>query len=478
MLERLKTHLQKYDVAWYGCRASDCWGLSPWIPFHTILCCDYGQDTSSLAASLDATLVSLEEQGQVRGRWDNFALSKLFLSDRVDDWIKAQFNPIYLLAYSTNERLERFAVAHPERIRLLGIPAALKHRLDDKVYFRNTLPTLGIKPVPGEVRLLQEVSFNVARQKYGAPVVVQLPFSSTGKGTFFVAEEETWHRLQNDYTDQRVIISRYVESVPVNIHGAIVDDQIVLAAPSAQVIGVPECTGKEGIYAGCDFGAVSAVSDLAWTLLFQQAKTIGAWMRDLGYRGMFGLDFLATDNTAFPLEVNPRFQGSTDILTQLENEQGDVPLALLHLLEFLGDSDAELASLKRQLVAEKMARYQQDGLVLLHGSLLFLYQKEKHDSAVQGHLRPGIYRLRDGQLHYQHEGFSTAACTDDNQFVIKCGVPDLGKRIKAGALMLQVQTQRSVMDARTGQLTPWAATICQEVYRTLALTPEPVPVRK
>lgn len=60
---------------------------------------------------------------------------------------------------------------------------------------------------------------------------------------------------------------------------------------------------------------------------------IGWGLSDLGYRGIFGVDFAGRGDTVAALEINPRMQGSAWLLGEVERAEGQLPTMVRHMLE-------------------------------------------------------------------------------------------------------------------------------------------------
>jgi len=58
-------------------------------------------------------------------------------------------------------------------------------------------------------------------------------------------------------------------------------------------------------------------------------------IKNLNYRGFFGLDFLIHDDEVFLLECNPRLTASFAFYTEIELKQNITPLFLFHLAQFI-----------------------------------------------------------------------------------------------------------------------------------------------
>jgi ABC-type lipoprotein export system ATPase subunit len=74
-------------------------------------------------------------------------------------------------------------------------------------------------------------------------------------------------------------------------------------------------------------------------------KAIGGALSQLGYRGLFGVDFvLGSDGRVFVIEVNPRLVASAALHAQLDLSQARLPLLARHVMAFV-DPGADTAPL-------------------------------------------------------------------------------------------------------------------------------------
>lgn len=101
--------------------------------------------------------------------------------------------------------------------------------------------------------------------------------------------------------------------------------------------------------------------------MVELTRRLGREIGRLGFRGMFGADWILTPGEdLFLLEINPRFQGSTLLLSELEEAAGRTPLVAHHLRAFgvevpLGeDSEPPCPSVgwQRLIYAEADLEYQ------------------------------------------------------------------------------------------------------------------------
>ena len=146
-------------------------------------------------------------------------------------------------------------------------------------------------------------------------IVVQRRESCGGLGTFFADTSSAGNgTLIPVSEDELCIVTPYIEnSLSVNIHACIYQDEVVLFAPSLQII---DHGGFCLAYMGADFSAYRTLSSDEQRLVTEAAEKICGALRTKGYRGICGVDFLLADGKCYFMEINGRFQASSAALNR------------------------------------------------------------------------------------------------------------------------------------------------------------------
>lgn len=309
-------------------RAGDFWGLTRAMAPASVLACEGGPDAEALARGAGADLHTLDDRDGVREVWGEMHLEDLALLPRPGGAV--------VVAYSASAALERAAGV----ARLLAVPAALKRRLDDKIAVRAMLGAAGI-PVPRcEVALPEGVRGGEPGRRLGYPLVVQRRTGSLGLGTAIVpGPSELGDATAGLAADEPLLVSAYAGATTLNAHGVAYDGGVRADPPSVQATGIAGLGGHSATYCGNDFAAAAAlpaaVRDGARDLVRRAGEVVAA----LGHRGGFGVDVaLADDGSRRVIEVNARLQGSTGLLSELQEGAGGAPVDLRHALALLGDA--------------------------------------------------------------------------------------------------------------------------------------------
>jgi ATP-grasp domain len=191
----------------------------------------------------------------------------------------------------------------------------------------------------------------------GRPIVLRVSRASGGVGIVQARTPEEVDEGWPSQADAFVGVAPYLEdAVPLNFSGCVFRDGAVrLHPPSFQLIGIRGCTSLRFGYCGNDFAAVSRLDDSILDELDRMGRTVGAWLHQERYSGVFGVDALLHDGQTYFLEVNPRFQGSSRMSAKVAAEL-DVPdLFIDHVSAYLGVDPAGTAPTLREWARHQAA---------------------------------------------------------------------------------------------------------------------------
>jgi len=141
--------------------------------------------------------------------------------------------------------------------------------------------------------------------------------------------------------DDNYSISIYLDNVSVNVHFIIAEENEIILPASIQLI---EIGNNKMEYGGCDFIAYDKVisPELNEKVLSDTKKIIIA-LRKLGYRGVGGIDFIVTKDNVYFMEINPRYQSSTNVLNLAMAENN---LPTVNELDYIAFNEKSLPKLR------------------------------------------------------------------------------------------------------------------------------------
>lgn len=167
-----------------------------------------------------------------------------------------------------------------------------------------------------------------------AEFVLQKIKSCGGDGTFHITSnskiiEEVNTDINGDY-----ILSPFINGISLNIHILIIDSDIILFPPSVQIV----CElHSQFLYFGADYLCYQSIGKCIQELINEQSKKIGLLLQKKGYRGVLGIDYLLHNGTLYFMELNPRFQASTQLLNHALYKNNKTSLQELHINAFQGN---------------------------------------------------------------------------------------------------------------------------------------------
>lgn len=286
---------------WVGQRASDAILVGPGL--EGFIGCE-----GSVPAGPEIGL-SLDRSSNQRDPWDSSRLGEL--SSR-----------LLASAAGLSSRAERGRDVIPYRpIREArdAFPAATLHSnsvdlfeaLDDNLAVAPELAREGLS-LHRSVRVVPESPFGDLKRGLGSPLVVKAPTSCAGGGCRLVADHAALE-LARSQLGEPLLGVEFLTGPSFNFHGLLAaDSTTILFPPSMQLVGHPSLTDNRLGYCGNAFlgtpvGLEARLMDLVTQL--------GAWLGRRGYRGIFGGDAIRTEAGWSLIDLNPRFQASTLLLS-------------------------------------------------------------------------------------------------------------------------------------------------------------------
>lgn len=163
--------------------------------------------------------------------------------------------------------------------------------------------------------------------------VIQADSSCGGNGTWLY-NNDTKEQIDKFIEQAETYIATpYIDkSIPINIHLNIYAGEITLFPASIQIISTHDNCFS---YKGADFIAYRHLNQRLQEKVEQQAADIGVKMQAAGYRGICGIDFIATNNDVYFMEINARFQASSMVINRaLHSSNKAISLQKLHIDAF------------------------------------------------------------------------------------------------------------------------------------------------
>lgn len=191
----------------------------------------------------------------------------------------------------------------------------LRHKTLSRLWLNNYVDTPAICLLDKN-----DCTIELLKKKFGTDFdkfIIQKNYSGGGEGTYLIDSSNIDTILNSLKKDELYLISPYYypnESLSCHI---IIDSEKCIVFPvSKQVLYTNNNTME---YVGNVY--IDLFSELSQRVK-QIAKKIGLKLQQIGYRGVCGFDFIATNNKVLLIEINPRFQGSSYVINDILYNQG------------------------------------------------------------------------------------------------------------------------------------------------------------
>jgi predicted ATP-grasp superfamily ATP-dependent carboligase len=436
--------------AWVGQRGLDAYTVNDFVPVEAVFCCDFGEQYSRLWSG--ESLFSVEKDFGKRENWGNHHLEKLWeepIRKRIETFTSSAKAPIYTVCYRSLGALEI-----DRRFRVLAPSLALKDLFDDKLRQLELFAELRVKTPKTLVCRLDETTYSEASEHLDGPFVVQPPVGSSGDNTYFIFNEVDFGEVGDILgTELRVKMSKYLPVPSLNGHCVILRTseglRAIAVCPSVQIVGIHGCTRRDEIYCGNDFAAAERVPKSVREEVCDIMEKIGLFMGRKGFLGIFGMDFLLNDDEILALEINPRFQGSTMMLSLLQMDRREIPVSALHVMQFMGLMEAFPQEYLEQLRRMYRIPYQ--------GAHLIVHSLEDKSCSIEHDLKAGIYTLMDDAIEWVRDGTTYRNIKKSSEWCVLGNLPLKTTEIFQEARLAMLQTCDSILDSNLKELAPDAA---------------------
>lgn len=215
----------------------------------------------------------------------------------------------------TNSKLKGELIAHdPYLISKCNIPSGLNLVcLNDLTLLETLNNKFEVRKIfKNDVAMLKYYSVKGKDFKYdkfkdiGDTLVIQLPIGSGGSKTF-ICNKDNYYMVENNLIENELYsVSKYIENnIPFNIHCLIGKNQIEILPPSQQELEIIDKIE----YIGSTYDISLDKSSLE--KLREYCTIICKKLKTMGYIGVLGIDFIKVEDEFYFIEINPRFQGST-----------------------------------------------------------------------------------------------------------------------------------------------------------------------
>lgn len=437
-------------------------GLDRVCPIAAVACLDDGFDLDLIAARSGVRFCSRERASGWRVRTPDPCTEEIIpaVGQEIDPILREDPCTRWALVCPRgNLALEHFARERGHRA--ICPPSGLYGWLNHKANFFSGLEALGLPRLPGRWLRAGEARFSVLRDSLGLPFVLQAARGQSGSGSYLIHGEPDLARACEGLADDEVWVAPFAGGLSLNINAFAMASRVAVAYPSVQLVGLSAVGARPLGYCGNDFTSTSSLPGETVLAAQEQAERIGGWLASLGFRGLFGIDFVVERESGkvFAVDLNPRWQGSTVLETQAMLRAGRIPLAA-----------AELAYVTGALGENDIVPLLDDFRSPVIGSQLHLTCRSPHAKPMERLVRPGIYHVGEG-MEFRREGLELGDCCTDDEILVCGGVVRPGTRMASGARPARLASLKIVLDPVTLQPDPWVRRAVAALYEALGVPP-------
>jgi hypothetical protein len=212
-----------------------------------------------------------------------------------------------------------------------GLIGPLKNKGTARALLGRHLPSVGSTTV-----FAAELSYDALCRLFPGTkrFVVQVPDSSGGHGTVLIQTPDDVTQVEKLGAVCLVVSEFRDKAVPMNSHVIVFHDRAIVLPPSAQLVEPDE--GGRLLYIGCDYLFPSSLAGSVRTRITEACTVIGEILRQNGYRGVVGIDYLLDGDEFIFVEINPRFQASTAAMNQTLLQRNLPSVHQMHMDAFEG----------------------------------------------------------------------------------------------------------------------------------------------
>lgn len=316
--------------SWFGSRTWEANCLHPWFPFESAVTLE---GTSSLFPTY-----SLEGVTGERLAWGSKQLNDPRLLELLRQGKKDMGDKSCILSYSP--AIEEAPDTHQYAWR---IPQRTATLFSNKLATRKWLKSIDLPTLETNV-----VDLKTSWPPLGGLAVLQALEGSCGTTTY-IGPPKRLKKLFNELAWKSAIVSPFLNGVVINGHVAIYPNgKIEVPRPSIQLVYFVSSNGLvRPVYAGNDYLAYTNNVDFELKRRIHNLfYRLGKAAKRLGYKGILGADLLcdlSAKNLNF-LEVHARLQGSSGLLTCIEEASGKIPTIVSIFNALMGKPSVDMVT--------------------------------------------------------------------------------------------------------------------------------------
>ncbi len=193
-----------------------------------------------------------------------------------------------------------------------------QHKMIDDFYRENNKNPILKNKIHLKTSIVSKNIFDYSyyEKKYESAFVLSCSNSDGGSCVFLINSVDEYNLALSKIPSPVIKLEKYIDgSISVNQNAVVFGDSFIASyQPSIQILQNRQCNNCFE-YIGSDYNIDSFISKDVIEDITDTTYMIGKFLHSLGYRGIFGCDYIVKDNQHFFIEINPRYQASTFLLS-------------------------------------------------------------------------------------------------------------------------------------------------------------------
>jgi len=333
---------------------------------------------------------------------------KILADERVIKYIKEKSGnkKANVISFKPSPMIQK--ICDDNKFNYLGNDWKLNRKLEDKIEFVEITRKLKIPNANSKVIKVGKNDFAeyVCRLKNKNKFVIQLPRGFSGNSTFFIENKKDLDKILKKYKNRKIKLSKYLKGETYTVNACIAKNKILISQPIFQITGLSAYNKNKFGTCGNDYVYSQKLKREEKKKIFDYTKKVGEYIKSLNYKGIFGLDFVVSNNKANLIEINPRIIGSMPFFTKLQIKNKEMPFLLSHILEFASD-----------LIPPNLPLLRGENF---NASQLILRNTKNNPIKITKNLKSGIYEIEENKLVFKEEAYYIKRNLNKSEFLIQC----------------------------------------------------------
>ncbi|MCP4602399.1 MAG: ATP-grasp domain-containing protein [Proteobacteria bacterium] len=310
-IEHVRRYLEGRNLLWVGTRATDAATLCE-LPELSgvvgIICPPDGFREGICVVCLESnTRFRLDLNTYDIDQDDSYSIHEV-----ADLFHRQLSQPSIILSYRPSQFIASAVFPRQATVKHWGMFYMTQAFLEYKPWVESELVKIGVNTIPWRYYNNDDVE-KCIREMRDCSFVMRTNRGAGGAGITIAVEAQDALEYCEGNRDGFFSASRFMETGHSLSVTAVVytNGDVAAFMPSAQLIGIKQCTNRPLGFCGNDFAAVKDLPPSCFDKIESLVEDVGRWLRSVGYLGVFGVDIFVQGDEVFFVEINPRFTASS-----------------------------------------------------------------------------------------------------------------------------------------------------------------------